>query len=83
MSCIQSYEIKLPLEAFLDGRSLNWKKFRYKKFQICKQDSRALIQGNVVFTNLNITMSHCAACLNFQQRKATEFQITKWFKEVT
>ena len=81
----QSYKIKLPSQAFLYGRSLLWRKLR----QVAKCDvgkQRYVTTGAVkyftVFFCLQMS-THCATYLNFQQRKATEFEIHNWSKEVT
>ena len=60
---LQSYEIKLPSQAFLDGRSSPWRKLRQvgcydvAKFRLVTIYSCALIHSCVLFTNLNFATS--------------------------
>ena len=62
-STFQSYEIKLPSQAFLDGRSSPWRKLRevgcydVAKFRLVTIDSCALIHSCLLFTNLNFATS--------------------------
>ena len=59
----QSYEIKLPSQAFLDGRSSPWRKLRQvacydvAKFRLVTIDSCTLIHSCLLFTNLNFATS--------------------------
>ena len=59
----QSYEMKLPSKAFLDGRSSPWRKLRQvgcydvAKFRLVTIDSCALIHNCLLFTNLNFDTS--------------------------
>ena len=60
---IQSYEIKLPPQPFLDGRFSPWRKLRQvgcydvAKFRLVTIDSCALIHSCLLFTNLNFATS--------------------------
>ena len=64
---MQSYEIKLPSQAFLDWRFLHLRKLReigchdVAKFRFVTIDSSALIQSCLLFTN--------PTCLNFSTEK--------------
>ena len=61
-SCVvvQSYEIKQPSQAFLDGRSSPWKKLRQvgcyavARFRLVTIDSYGLIKSCLLFTSLNL-----------------------------
>ena len=59
----QSYEIKLPSQAFLDGKSSPGRKLRQvgcydvAKFRLATIDSCALIHSCLLFTNLNFATS--------------------------